>query len=621
MAWKSLLLLSWLCVLLPCVAASDLVVRNLPGKTSDETVYEVRRRLANRVKRAGTNVLFDNSTSFSLSLEDVTIFKYPFFNDSPNDKGISTSVTIVCTKCYFTGQASAKLTANGSFNISTAIDQAKDSFENTWHDLTDYAQNFTDKLFDDFSITHLGDIVDDIRDIGPPPVDLNLNLIFPEYNVAVNLTDVEIYMEIDTILSAGITYTFNIYQSKTIVGVALGDDLLLGAVFSIDLIFSVDGQLDIRSGFHVHFDNILTQIVLFGEEASKLDFDGGKIAFLPVTIQYGQVVLKAVLRIEARIGIAFETFIDGIDIPFDDRGPLKVGAGVEARVYANVAEFVTNITLGEVDPFNKRADDEDDEDNCQLKIVQGFTFGIGAAAGATVEILGATWGPSPQTEIPIFYTTLAATCITSKSSPPTSTATTTETTTTAAADKRAESHSVTSIVTTETQVATICISSGLINCPASLQNVSRNVVTKTLTSTITPGVSVFWSTGPVSTFNKVDFKDDAVTMTSSSGKPKSYTPPPPPPPPPTSTASSPASATDDPSTQGSSRKHRVSNAVIIGVSVGLGVPVLLAAIGAFIYFFRRHRRALSALAPAETATVGKAQPVVATYAPVRPEDD
>jgi hypothetical protein len=75
MALRLLFLLSWLCVLLPFAASSELVVRNLPGKTSDETIHEVRRRLANRVKRAGTNVIFDNSTSFSLGLDGQTIFK------------------------------------------------------------------------------------------------------------------------------------------------------------------------------------------------------------------------------------------------------------------------------------------------------------------------------------------------------------------------------------------------------------------------------------------------------------------------------------------------------------------------------------------------------------------
>lgn len=196
------------------------------------------------------------------------------FEDASGD-GISASISIICTKCYIKGHASAKLTANGSFNITSAIDKAKDNFETTWHNLTDYAQNLTHTILGevgtDIKNLDFDKLIDDVKDIDPPDLDMNLNLLFPEYNVGVNLTDLEIYMELDTVLSAGITYTFNLYQSETIVGIALGDDLLLGAVFSIDLIFSVDSKLDISSGFHVHFDNVLTQITLFGKEASKID--------------------------------------------------------------------------------------------------------------------------------------------------------------------------------------------------------------------------------------------------------------------------------------------------------------------------------------------------------------
>lgn len=113
--------------------------------------------------------------------------------------------------------------------------------------------------------------LEDVEELPPPKIDFNLDLKLPEYHVDLNLTDVEIYMEIDTVIADTITYTFNIYQSKTLAGVALGNGLLLGVVFSVDLIFSVNAQLDIQSGFHIHFDNIRTQIELFGKEASGLD--------------------------------------------------------------------------------------------------------------------------------------------------------------------------------------------------------------------------------------------------------------------------------------------------------------------------------------------------------------
>ncbi|KAM0483223.1 hypothetical protein ACHAPX_002673 [Trichoderma viride] len=576
MSFKSLLFAALFYTLFSHVASSALTVRNLPGKSSDETMTEVRRRL-DSVKRNGTDVFpFDSSDS---------------------------TISITCTKCYFTGQASAKVTSQDSINATSTMDQIEDGFKSVFNNIKAYVDNATDTFMDDIKNgTSLSKSWQDVEHLPPPDIDFNLDLKFPEYHVDVNLTDVEIYMQIDTVLADGITYTFNIYQSKTLAGVALGNGLLLGAVFSVDLIFSVNAQIDIQSGFHIHFDNVRTQIELFGKEASGLDFDGGKFAFLPVTIQSGNVVLEAVLRLEARIGISLHDFPS----PSKD---LDIGAGVEARIYANIAEFVTNITLGEVDSLKKR---DDSSDNCRLSIAQAYTFGIGAGAGASLVVLSNTWGPTPETEIPIFYTTLAQACaVTSTSGSSTVSATTTN-----AIAKR----SVTSTVTTETQTATVCASPGLINCPASLQSLTKDVMTRTLTSSVASGAPVVWSAGPSSTFQKVDFPTDAVTMTSSSGTPKSYTPPPPPP---TTTASSSSSPNGSDASSGEkSGKHRVSNAVIIGVSVGLGVPVLLAIIAAIIYFVRRNRKSSLALQPAAADPVmAKAQPVVTTYTAVRPEDD
>lgn len=152
------------------------------------------------------------------------------------------------------------------------MDQIEDSFENIFNNIKTYAKNATDTFIDELGNgTSPFKALQDVEHLPPPDIDFNLDLKFPEYHVDVNLTDVEIYMQIDTVLADGITYTFNIYQSKTLAGVALGNGLLLGAVFSVDLIFSVNAQVDIQSGFHIHFDNVRTQIELFGKEASGLD--------------------------------------------------------------------------------------------------------------------------------------------------------------------------------------------------------------------------------------------------------------------------------------------------------------------------------------------------------------
>jgi hypothetical protein len=152
------------------------------------------------------------------------------------------------------------------------MDQIEDGFKSVFNNIKAYVDNATDTFMDDIKNgTSLSKSWQDVEHLPPPDIDFNLDLKFPEYHVDVNLTDVEIYMQIDTVLADGITYTFNIYQSKTLAGVALGNGLLLGAVFSVDLIFSVNAQIDIQSGFHIHFDNVRTQIELFGKEASGLD--------------------------------------------------------------------------------------------------------------------------------------------------------------------------------------------------------------------------------------------------------------------------------------------------------------------------------------------------------------
>ena len=102
-------------------------------------------------------------------------------------------------------------------------------------------------------------------------------------------------------------------------------------------------------------------------------------------------MLKAVLRVGLHAGfemnsdftitgvlgkVAEETinfFRDGDDID------LTLISGVEVGVHAHVAEFLTNVTAGDV---------LEAEEGCALRIIQEYTLGIGAAAGATVQFNG-----------------------------------------------------------------------------------------------------------------------------------------------------------------------------------------------------------------------------------------
>lgn len=78
-------------------------------------------------------------------------------------------------------------------------------------------------------------------------------------------------MEIDTILSGSATYTLNLYTSNTPIGFGVGKDLLVGVVFSIDLIISVDAEIDISTGFHIKLnDGIAIDIHMFDHDVSSI---------------------------------------------------------------------------------------------------------------------------------------------------------------------------------------------------------------------------------------------------------------------------------------------------------------------------------------------------------------
>jgi hypothetical protein len=254
----------------------------------------------------------------------------------------------------------------------------------------------------------------------------------------------------------------------------------------------------------------------------------------------------------------------GFSLPIID-SPVEqasVGAGIEARVYANVAEFGTNIS--------SQIAVLDAPQGCLLHVVQDYKLAVGAAAGATVELLGNTFGPTPATEIPIYYTTLAAACITKSKLG--------KVTTTNAVSQVARrddvSYSTATTVTQVTYQVNACISQGLINCPASLQTLSSNVVTKTLTTTVPSGSKVNWRAPSVTAFAAESFGGGVLPLNSVSGQPVSYVP--------TTTLTSPLTDPGSPPTGGvlGGDTGGVSNKVIIGVSVGLGVPVLLAILGA-----------------------------------------
>ena len=122
------------------------------------------------------------------------------------------------------------------------------------------------------------------------------------------------------------------------------------------------------------------------------------------------------------------------------------------------------------------------------------------------------------------------------------------------------------LTTTVKLVGQTCKSSGLVNCPASLQGTTTEETVLTLVTEVPDGEE---PTFPATTFDSVTstvaFGNSAHKIIAASGSPTSFVP--------EATA---ADSSGKGSDALSGETRGVSNKVIIGVSVGIGIPVLIA---------------------------------------------
>jgi hypothetical protein len=281
--------------------------------------------------------------------------------------------------------------------------------------------------------------------------------------------------------------------------------------------------------------------------------------FLPVTVNGGDFELSGSLHVGVNVDVGFDVNLGVID----------VSAGLGAGVYANIAEFTTTGTANGSD------------ENCDLALVEGFTMARGAEAGATVAFDSHHWGPTPETETPIWYTELATACGTlSSSSSPTSPSSAVITARQAGDD---DDDAYTTTTTTYSIVS--CNQNGRVNCPVSDQ--ATITVSTIVTLTTTAGSDASATAQQTSSISRIPFRSDKHDLVPTSGKLVSYSPPP---------ASATATAT---ATGGAGAAGAVIKAVkdheplIIGLSVGLGVPALLAIVAGAIFCLVRRRKRYS----------------------------
>ena len=126
----------------------------------------------------------------------------------------------------------------------------------------------------------------DIDSYDPPPIRIDFDIDIPEMpecELQFQFDGLELYMEIDTILRLGATYMINLYTSQTPIGFRVTEDLLVGVVFTVDLILDVQAEIDINSGFHIQLDDgILINIPIFSNNVSDITL----YANLSLSIQY-----------------------------------------------------------------------------------------------------------------------------------------------------------------------------------------------------------------------------------------------------------------------------------------------------------------------------------------------
>ena len=321
------------------------------------------------------------------------------------------------------------------------------------------------------------------HDYSVPTLDLDFNLDnitgFTDVHLHFEFDDLEFYFDLDTKLP-GSTWMINLFTSETPVGFSYLDlGLQVGAIFSVDLFLIADAEIEIGSGIHIKLDDgVAFDMQMFKNDVSSimihvscnllpsrkvsqpmvlLSSPGGHYEFLPLTIKVNGGYFRAALRLKASLGIELSLPPDLSELDDD------IHVGVEAYIFAYVADFTMRVN----DTSTAETND------CDLSADLEYTLAVGAGAGATVAVGSHHWGPSADSTVPIWYTTLASTCVESKAtSTPTASAsaqiTARENAVKEAVDLIGDDGSTTS-TRTETYTIVACDYSGLVNCPVSLQ--------------------------------------------------------------------------------------------------------------------------------------------------------
>ncbi|EPS39687.1 hypothetical protein H072_6528 [Dactylellina haptotyla CBS 200.50] len=525
---------------------SDVSVRSWgpPGVSIGHVVRAIGNTFS-RLSLQKRDTVFRNSTKFEKSFDNVVLLSYSKEKKVAGDGGngevtVNAGVEIKCTTCYLKANVLADLTINGSFDFGQAISnitsEVGDAISNITDGVTEYFKDVGSAFGDGF----------DLDDFDQPiQIDLNIDVPeIPQSLLTIQFDELELYTALEITFSGGVTYTLNLYTSETPIGIAI-DDVFLGIVADVDLILSVEAEITISSGFHIKVDDgAVLEIPLFGQQLTRTSFNGGLFEFLPVVIESAGVELKAILRVRIRAGFSVAT--PSIDFLLFNVSVPDLSAGIEVNVFAHIAELTTSIT---VTPAG-------DETGCQLRAEESYQFVLGAAAGASIGFQDHVWGAVAQATTPLWATTYTQCAIQAAgtTSAPFITA------------RQLDDLTTTTTISTEvTYKGVECLSTGMIDCPVSLQKTTKVTSEITLVTSVPSGVEATFPTSVQATITStIPFGTGVNKLFETAGPPTAY----------------------DPKTykdSGTSTKTKI----IIGVCAGVGGLLLIGGIVALVMWRRR----------------------------------
>lgn len=94
-------------------------------------------------------------------------------------------------------------------------------------------------------------IIGDIISFFKSPVDAIVSAF--DLDVKVSFEDCGGHFEFDIYASDTVSYSFPMFESETIVGIDVSEDVSFGLLLAIDLVFSLTAEIDVEAGFEFSF--------------------------------------------------------------------------------------------------------------------------------------------------------------------------------------------------------------------------------------------------------------------------------------------------------------------------------------------------------------------------------